>query len=346
LALAACGGKREPAEGGESFATPAATFDGACVQATLQARPLPLAMHLLVDQSASMGDATAGGTKWSIVVSALDAFLTSPGAAGASVGLQYFAVPASALQGSQPVASCDPAVYAEPDVEIGPLPDSAPALEASLAAHFPWSTSPMQPALQGAVAHAVAWGAAHPGATPVVVLVTDGDPSGCDSTVAGTVSIAATADRDAPAIPVFVIGIGASGSNLDAIAAGGGTGRAFYVDAQGAVGDDFRAALDAVQRSHAACRYDLPRAEAGTLDLDRVNIAYGPASGSTRTVVGNVSGPSACAPGSDGSDGWYYDPPDDPRAIVLCPDTCAAVAGPETTVAVALGCATQPAMPR
>jgi alpha-D-xyloside xylohydrolase len=47
-------------------------------------------------------------------------------------------------------------------------------LHRSLDAHLPQTTTPSQPALEGAIAHARAWGMSHPSHIPIVLLVRDG----------------------------------------------------------------------------------------------------------------------------------------------------------------------------
>jgi hypothetical protein len=48
-------------------------------------------------------------------------------------------------------------------------------------------------------------------------------------------------------------------------------------------------------------------------------------------------GAGACASG-----GWYYDDPDEPSEMILCPDTCTEInAGTDPAVQLEVGCKTQ-----
>jgi len=80
---------------------------------------------MMVDQSLSMVaiDAT-GMTRWQSVIGALTHFVQSPESAGIQIGLQYFGL---GLGGG----SCAPEDYAQPEVEIGALPQNSAALTAS-----------------------------------------------------------------------------------------------------------------------------------------------------------------------------------------------------------------------
>jgi hypothetical protein len=346
-AAAACGGERSdgaPPGAGHAFSG-GSVLDDACVTQTFPASELPLAMYVLVDQSTSMGDPVRGGSKWSAVAGALDAFIQAPASAGTLMGFQFFGLPSSLATQGAISDSCDPADYAMPDVEIGALPGNADALRASLAAHGPSTGSPLEPALKGALEHAAAWGAKNTDAIPIVVVVTDGLPYGCGSTVDGAAAVAATGTtgsvlsglRPSDGVPTFVIGIGGSNANLDVLAEGGGTDHPYWVDPAGNFSDAFVQALAAVRTSHRfPCSYAIPQPDGGTLDLGRVNVTYG-------DIIGQVPDPAAC----DASGGWYYAPADAPDRIILCPSTCDALGtGAGRDVEVAFGCVTQPAQPR
>jgi hypothetical protein len=75
-----------------SGAGPSFFPDGsACGTVVQKAEFIELDMYLLIDKSSSMLEQTsAGGTKWTAIERALEAFLNDPGSAGFGVGLQYF----------------------------------------------------------------------------------------------------------------------------------------------------------------------------------------------------------------------------------------------------------------
>lgn len=356
----------------------AACVNGACQCAgeTQTAKKVPLDMYIMMDQSSSMGESTSGGgTKWDAVKQALAGFVADPKAAGIGVGIGFFAVPPgggggppsscktnadcvvgttdfgpcfSPLPGIIPGIcfnastgsdSCNAADYAKPEVEIAPLPGVASAINGAMGAHSPTSSTPTGPALQGAVDHAKAWATAHPDHVVVAVLATDGDPSECNpGDIPGIANIAATALAGSPKIRTFVIGVGSSTANLDAIAKGGGTAPAFIVDTNQNVVQQFEAALEAIQGTALACQYGIPKPQSGTLDYGKVNVQYTPGSGSA-VVIGNVANAAACDPSKGG---WYYDVPAAPTQILLCPATCTTVSADKAgTVAIQLGCTTQ-----
>ena len=85
------------------------------------------------------------------------------------------------------------------------------------------------------------------------------------------------------------------------------------------------------------CDFAIPEPpEDETLDYGRVNVEYTPSSGDPY-LIPSVGTESACA----GAGGWYYDDPDAPTEIHLCPSSCATVgADPEGRISLALGCET------
>ena len=70
-----------------------------------------------------------------------------------------------------------------------------------------------------------------------------------------------------------------------------------------------------------------------------VNLLYRSPLGEER-VIGYVDSEAACA---DVVDGWYLVNPLDPRRIVLCPETCAAILADGGRLFTALGCSRIPA---
>ncbi len=86
------------------------------------------------------------------------------------------------------------------------------------------------------------------------------------------------------------------------------------------------------------CEYAIPDAPPGTdLDFMRVNVRHTPGSGAPEIFpyVGTPDG-ADCTSG-----GWYYDDIMSPTRIILCPNTCSAIAGDASgRVDVELGCQT------
>lgn len=100
-------------------------------------------------------------------------------------------------------------------------------------------------------------------------------------------------------------------------------------------------AMQVISEATIACEYEIPAPPEGEdFDKDRVNVEFDDGSGST-LEIGRVDSQSDCA---GVSDGWYYDDPNMPSTIVVCPQTCERIQGFESaSVAVKFGCETVPA---
>jgi hypothetical protein len=123
----------------------------------------------------------------------------------------------------------------------GPAAATGDSLVASLAAHSPITDTPMLPALLGAVSYAMTWKGQHPGEQIAVVLVTDGQPKACG---ANTMSEIVTVAKQGyvGGVRTYVVGVVTPGStcaldpnqpspsDLDPIAASGGTNKAFIAE--------------------------------------------------------------------------------------------------------------------
>lgn len=334
----------------------------ACASSEYKAKPLPLDMHIMLDQSGSME-----GELWAAVTAAIKGFVSnSPATDGIGVGLQYFPL----ITAADPCAvcvdsaccsscgassitcingvcscsgggvSCSAADYATPEVAIQTLPGVKTAIEQSLDAHQPNGGTPTRPALEGALQHAQAWKAmpANADHKVIVVLATDGEPSGCDQNDIG--DVVAVAQSGLPDILTFVIGVGSELVALNQVAAAGGTGQALMVDTGGNVEQQFVDAMNAIQDEAAIqCEFLIPEPEGNEqLDFDEVNVVFTP-SGQGPTTILYVGDASQCDPQSGG---WYYDDPSAPSKILVCPQTCDALEGdaaPE--VDILLGCQTE-----
>lgn len=292
----------------------------------------------MVDNSGSMATIDPGQTqtRWEIISSAVPAFASAPENAGLYVGLDFFpeiVAPDAAL-----VADCNPTSYETPDVPIDVVPGAnnaqVAALAAAITSRLVSGNTPSTPALQGAIVSAAAWQAGHPEQDTFVVFVTDGQPNGCNCTVANAAAIAAAGVAQNPPIRTFVLGVGPQVGNLDAIATGGGTGpTATVITAGGAMA--LTTALDAIRSSAVACDYQLPPG----LDDSLIDLEARMGSQGTPTLLARVSDASACGSGA----GWFLRPPAEasaaPTGISLCPSSCDALkmtAG--STLQILAGC--------
>ena len=71
-----------------------------------------------------------------------------------------------------------------------------------------------------------------------------------------------------------------------------------------------------VQTAKLSCELTIPPPSSGTLDPTKVNVTIG--SSDNPTYVPGVAGAAACA----GGPGWYYDDPQLPTKVTLCPASC------------------------
>ena len=241
---------------------------------------------------------------------------------------------------------CDAPAYATPAVPLAALPGAAAALTASLGAHQPDGRTPTGPALSGALQAAEAHAAATPDHKAAVVLVTDGLPTECTpGDIPGIAALAAGGAAASPAVPTFVIGVfgpdeaATAGPNLDALATGGGTGKAVVIDTSQDVTKALQTALDAIRTTAVACTYKIPPPTTGAIDFHKVNVEVTGAGG-VMTPVGYVASKASCDPTRGG---WYYDVDPasggTPTTIIACDATCAALKT-ATRVDIVLGCQT------
>ena len=336
----------------------------ACAADTTKAQALPLDIYVMLDQSGSMDElVSGGGTRWAAVTTALKSFLNQPTLAGVSVGIQYFGLAKGGTQCKQTQAcntsadcgpsacgpcdffsgvcggsedSCSSSLYAKPDVEIAPLPGAATSLIASINRHSPYSGTPTSAGLQGAIDHAKAWAVANPQHVVIDILATDGVPSECDTNQNNINAIAAAGVSGTPKILTFVIGVGASLSNLNAVAKAGGTNAAFIVDNNANVNQQFLDALNKIRGTALGCVYKLPSPTTGTPDYEKVNLQYTPGSGGAAVIIPRVADKTKCVAGTDA---WYYDNAAAPKLLLLCDSTCTKVsADTKGEIDVLLGC--------
>lgn len=249
--------------------------------------------------------------------------------------------------------SCDPAMYATPAVEMGPMSSNATLIEQAVAGRQPEGLTPIAGALQGALDHAREWARSRPEHETVVVLVTDGLPSICAvdgvaqtdpaAAIAEVLAIASAASTSSEVpIRTFVIGVFAPGNqtsidNVDAIARAGGTASGHLIDPSGDVEQQFLTQLRSVRDRAAPCQVELTSESA--LDFHHADVNFDGGTGNLERHP-NLDSPTACA---ENPEGWHYDVPVDqsvPRYIVLCPSLCESVrATPGAEFSIEVACA-------
>lgn len=331
-----------PNPGGDGRPDPASCSledETGCVGETFEGENVPLDIYILFDQSGSMLNDVGGSTRLEAVRAATEQFLRDPASAGIRVGIGYF--------GFQTIgeASCEPAVYASPDVAI--VADHEAVIR-SLAGREPTGETPTGSAIRGACEYTSGYKLANPARSLVQLLVTDGKPEApmtCSTkgTCCPTLSDAADAAQEClagpGAIKTYVLGVGPFLESLTEIARAGGTEQAYLVDDQD-VTRDVLAALNAIRANASIpCAIAIPEpADGQVLDYARVNVAYAGAECRAAEFFPYVESPAAC----DGAGGgWYYDDPAAPGFVELCPSTCARVSEPGGHLLVALGCSTK-----
>jgi hypothetical protein len=250
--------------------------------------------------------------------------------------------------------TCDEAVYATPAVEIGSGSQILALVDLALTARKPQGLTPTVPALSGAIAHARAWGRAHPDQTVAVLLATDGLPTRCgqDATNQGrgvpqaiedVLSVAAAGFSGDIPVRTFVVGVFQPGDttgldNVNEIAKAGGTDRALFIDSSGDVDRQFLDALRAIRSGQLGCTFQLPASDA-LLDYFQVNLQFSNGSRSQQLpFVRNSAGCEATP------SGWHYDvdpTQSKPSAIQVCPNVCTQIkAATAARIQMQLGCAT------
>ncbi len=322
--------------GGVDFVTTtAAGQGGACASSVDEARTVPVNLYIMFDKSGSMA-----GPKWSQSTAALQGFFMDPASDGARVALRFF--PDTGCDESCSVQGC-----AVPKVPLGELTElSAPtdtheqALLDAFVGVVPSGGTPLSIALDGAIAWAKDIGAKKPGEQPIVVLVTDGEPTDCN--MDGNYLVAAAKEAfESRGILTFAIGLEGSNESLtQAIAVAGGTKEGIVIGT-GSAQEELQSALNDIRDHTVACEFAIPESGTGEpVDTTRVNVIFYPGSGATPVTVGQVPNAEAC----DDKAAWHYDSSSAPTKIVLCPVACAELekaVGPKVEIVV--GCLSVPA---
>jgi von Willebrand factor type A domain len=335
-AVAGPGGNPPGTGGGSSGAQPGADAsvtrpaDGAadvgrdapgpiqCLASSHQTNGVPTDLYFMVDRSGSMNTIDPGSTtsRWFSVLSAMGTFLAAPDSDGLGAGLAFF--PISTPSGAPDCTAADYAVPVEP---IGLLPSAK--LLSDIAGDALLQVlgrgTPATPALQGAYSYTQTVQRAEPNRNVAVLLVTDGNPIQCGSTLATAAAAASVGAAGSAPIRTYVLGIGPSLTNLNDIAQAGGTGHAYLVESGGAAA--LTTALNAIRADSISCDYVLPPLGGAAIDGGAVSVEARVGFAGASTAVGEVAAPEAC--GAAG--GWYFDDPVRPARVTLCPAICASL---------------------
>jgi hypothetical protein len=335
--------------------------------------PAPVALYIMLDNTLSMDEAGSAGSKWEEAVSALSSFVEDPESAGIDVAIQYFHPPGGT---GQEADECDGVVHATPAVAMGPLPDQAPAIVASLESTRTSVNTPTTGALIGATNYCAAFQAEHPDEKCVVILVTDGQPHACGLTStcpdtnqpdcvdpnSASVLTPLAADGLNRGVVTFTVGMAGVTEEgfvlLDQIAVAGGSDctpgaagdEACDVSTTGAPG--LLAALNAIRDSVTVVETHTETITTTELvplpcewalpeppkgeALDPLLVNVNIVDAETTPAL-YVSSAEDCALASGPA--WYYDDPVAPTKMYVCPATCTLLSTLTTaSVQVLLGC--------
>jgi hypothetical protein len=318
----------------------------------------PVAIYLMLDRSSSMVGAGGGNPEsWSHASGAIEAFVNDPNSAGIRVAIGYFPPLANNHQ-------CDGSTCRPPDVDMGELPENADAIIASLESATPTYSNPTlytptECALRGMTSFCQEY-QEQTGVKCIAVLVSDGAPTRCSEDTNTLAGIAATALADHGVVS-FTLGMeGAEFGLLNAVAEAGGSdctgpGDEEYACNVEAGQDAFLAALDAIRETVITtdvqtevistvidCEWVIPPPPEGqSFDRDKVNVKF--TQSDWVTSLGRVSSAEECA---QVAGGWYYDNPENPERVHVCPQTCNVIKVAEGgRIDVEFGCATISAIP-
>ncbi|MEJ7729746.1 MAG: vWA domain-containing protein [Polyangiaceae bacterium] len=292
-----------------------------CAESESLAAQKTLDIIVVLDRSGSML-----GAKWDGSVTALSTFVNDPASAGINVGIIYFPQDGAS-------DSCNIEQYKNVNA-FGPLPQNAPAFISSLDEQdADGSDTPISAALTGSLFAATALQDANPEHKVILVFASDGDPSACDTVIANIANIAEQA-YNYNGLQTYVVAIqGATVTNLDQIAAKGGTGQAYDVTANIQA---FADKMAEIRATAVGCEITIPEPpQSEVFDKDLVNVNYTPGGMGEAVKLPKKLDKADCGAGP----GWYYDDENNPTEIIFCPASCQTVqADTKAKINVGFGC--------
>jgi hypothetical protein len=207
--------------------------------------PAMVSLLLLVDASEAMAQPVRDTTiwRWDVVEQGILGFVEKYSQGTLQIAVGFY----GAYRESTSIANCDLDAYVSPAISMDRLANNA----ANIGSHFDGMRSKLNapatlyPALTGALAFALGWQKSYREQRTAVVLVTDGRTQICNATLADDRELVQTYATSYPDMPTntFVIGVDGDPANLDVIAEGGGTTRAYLVDGPVA-SEQFTASLE------------------------------------------------------------------------------------------------------
>lgn len=311
----------------------------------------PLDIYFIFDRTASMGQDCAyeygetppENSKACFATYALSDYLVDvEPLTSTRLGFQFMSYP----------DGCDGTPYAEPLVELTDLPvplDHQIITEISDEQFEGGAGTEIEGALRGIAQFTSA--NETPGREMIGVLMTDGDPNGCEGDVENLAEIIA-GHLESTGIRTFIIGMdGATEENLEELALAGGAEPhddfcgtldppCHYWNVGDGSGDAIANALTAIagQAVPFRCDYELSEvaaASGGTLDTSTLNVQL--TQNGESTIIFNVQDAGACPTEQRG---WYYDNNVTPTALTLCENACDLVSAADAgaTMSIVGGC--------
>jgi hypothetical protein len=322
-------GQRISLEGGSGG--DGAEDTAACATDRQSAKPTPAYLVFLLDRSDSMSQ----DSKWTSASTALDNFFASKSTAALSASLTLLPFETGTAKKDY---SCNASDYETPVVAMTALPSATFAM--TIGGTSLENGTPTLPALTGTVEYASSIQKAHSGSKVFIVLATDGLPVGCTDNTVTTVAAEAATALSTYDIPTYVIGLGDATTNLDTIAASGGTKSAFIVSTKSPATtvSEFESAIATIQGS-LGCEYPIPSPGGGqTINYSEVNVEITSSKGSQTELMYSAD----CS----NKDGWYYDDPKAPKNIILCSGACQeAESTTDGSMDIVFGCKTNGFVP-
>jgi hypothetical protein len=324
----------------------------------------PVAIYVVLDQSISMGEQGL----WAPAKEALKGFVNDPASAGIDVALElfpddaFFYDPTGLSESLGLLPICDGSQNDVPMVAMGRLPAHAANLTRGLDSRpNPIGIgTPIATALRGAGTFCSRFEQGSMGEECVAVLVTDGEPSGCEAQTQQLVQLVQTIYAGGMGTRLFTVGLqGANFGLLDALAQAGGAvdcdanSDRFSCDVSGGP-EQLRDAMQKIRNVVTTvktrvetttriedvpveCEWTIPPPPPGEkFDRERVNVRATAPGLVTPLDFGQVANAASCT-----EKGWHYDNSNAPTRLIACPQTCSLLrATPLAKVSVLLGCAT------
>ena len=300
-----------------------------CKAQSETAKNVPLHLVVVLDCSGSMSASyqdTSGSasTRFDAVRNALVTYSKS-----AQVTPVYMSVVPFGLDQGASNDDCS-ASYYTPAVKDTLLPNGT-VVTRGLAGLGPEGLTPTAGGVLGGEAYAKQLKNAKPGENVVLVLATDGEPTGCGD-MSGANSAVSKAKSNG--FPTYVIGVGDSLTNLNQLATSGGTAPALIIDGNSAtvVTQKLNRKLEDI-RSQFACDLQVPAKfpDGSDADKSKINVQITDGSGAKKDLVYSQDCTKA--------DAFRYDNAANPTKVELCDSTCTAVrADRNAVIDLLLGC--------